>query len=479
MFQRVSVGKGVQEGALGELALNVHPPLAESEHELHRSTALLDQQLHEAACDVAELDRSVKRLLADPRSRAHDSVFQDQVQKQLHDFAALMVIRTNKLLQDSASAPSDSRVVRALDELRSQASVIRFLPLEDIRESFPAIVEQLWKRLGQVSLCSGSIHVREYDGSLHRPSSELVEEISRLCSRLTIDTTRAIPQEGFGRAVPAAEIEDALRRPGARLMVLQSGGELAGFYIILTERRSFPPSMARMVEAYEQRHGALPERTGLLDIVGIAPGARIALHRQGLNAYGLLSGAMAESAQSLDLECMVGEVRVGANANLARKRHLEMGVGPTGIVSRHDGNEYELLKLTPAAVALMVHERLADEAGAWEGIHLRPTLPSLKQIAEQRAYRDPAGVAPGELCVPNGDRSALAEFLDRELPRGAAANVYQCADGLVVQVDRAGMLLTIRQVIANQDMWTCDFADGGYHLSPFADALKRAKHRMF
>ena len=103
---------------------------------------------------------------------------------------------------------------------------------------------------------------------------------------------------------------------------------------------------------------------GWLSIVGILENEREVLRERRINAYEVVSSAVAQSAHSLDIEMLYGNVRVGDSANTSKKNHLGMGLQGTNLFFMDHGHQYEILSLDPCDIPFITTQRIGIHAGS-------------------------------------------------------------------------------------------------------------------
>ncbi len=433
----------------------------------HDAVAALNEQIYQAACDIEELGKTIKGLMDSEADNA-------SLGKPLHLFCALTTLRINRMLKGSVASPEESPVIKALQGLLTRVSAIDHRDPETLREIFPSVMAGLWHSLSEVSLFNGNVHLAEYDREQHTITPELIEEIASVCSELVIDPARGGPQEGFGRNVMAPEIEDLLHRKGSLLFVLEHEERIVGFFIYLTDRAHFPPEAEKTCLLYEKEKGKLPANVGFLSMVGILKDFRHAENEAGIYPYPFMASAAAQSAYNHRIAFLLGEVRVGANANLAHIKHEAVGLYSTGLRVLHGSNEYEILTLNPSSVDFYASPAVLEEAAEWHGMGTNDQFPSYRAVLEQLDRRT-APIEAGEFCAPNGDTEDMKRYLKEQLPQYGKVKIRCFHEGLAVQGVFGASKCTIRQLIPNQDMWTCDLAGDRHEIHSFIQAVDLMK----
>ncbi len=192
---------------------------------------------------------------------------------------------------------------------------------------------------------TSNVNIREVPSYKLLPHSTELETLVEINRTLTIDTEKQEPQSGFGRVLERAELEKALRAEGARLFLLEFEGQVAGYYILHTSLESVSTQVSLALKSLKCL-GANPSRCGWADIVGILPEARkyIESSCKGIKAYDLLDAAVVQSARAHGLEILFGEVREGAQGNLAKSSHLRCGWQETGIIYQGKLYPYQILR---------------------------------------------------------------------------------------------------------------------------------------
>jgi len=322
------------------------------------------------------------------------------------------------------------------------------------------------------------MHLAKYDGEQHVATPDLIYEIASVCSELVIDPAKEGPQEGYGREVLAPEIADLLARKGSHLFVLEHKDRVVGFFIFLTDRNDFPDEAKKTCLLYEEKVGKLPSNVGFLSMVGILPEFRHAENEKGVFPYPFMASAAAQSAYNGHIAFLLGEVRVGANANLAHIKHEAVGLHSTGLTILHGSNEYEILTLSPSSVDFYASQAVLREAEEWHGMGANDYFPSYKTILEQLEHRDPDSVREGEICALNGDFGDVRSYLDEHLARFADVKIFRFHEGVAVKAVHGSSKYTLVQLIPNQDMWTCDFMGDRHEIHTFREAVQKMKEKI-
>jgi|GEM_PF-4476721 len=423
--------------------LNPLSPVASGQETLDRGKlAALNCHLSDIVSDLEELSREVQEC---PDGQ--------QPENTLHAFYQLTIYRTTALLNDLADVASDSRVLEAVQRLRSEVGVIRWVP--EFAKNFGVVEARLWEVIHGVALASEDFHLRHYGGT-DRPAPEsVIKSIAELSNRLVVPHPEArSPQKGFSRTLSLDEISGILDGSDTHLFILSHAGQDAGFFVFSQSDTKIPMG-ARQIFSTQNFEGE-EQCAGWLPIVGIAENARHILREKGIDAYDLMTSLIAQKATTLGIAVLYGAVRVGENANTAIRSHLRVGFQPTGLRYKEGDHEYEVLSLRPDNVEFYGSDSLISLMGSSHAQNPSLELPTLREALESWNFRSPDSVKPDEYCIPNGDWSMIKELLQKELPHSIKYNIEKLSDGYAIILFDGPIITTFRQILPNQDLWLFD-----------------------
>ncbi len=428
----------------------------------------LNRFLGHYATDLLTLETSVGKLLKTGTEKSYA-----RAEQLMHAFYSITTFYTNHILDCLGQEGMHHKLISTLEDVRSNVGAVRFLPGENVKEAWSALMRDSWIRLGELGLMGEKLHVRQYDSSTQAASAELIERLADICDHLVINPGLQKPQMGYGRRVPASEISEMLATPGASLHVLNLSGQDVGFFIKFGDPEFFSPHVKGALQQCFQKEGQIPQKYSWLPLVGILSGASHELARAGIDSYKVLSNALFQTALLDHTERLYGEVRVGEQANLARASHLRIGLKSTNVIVQHGETPYEVLTIDPRDIGVIFNARAErDDLLSLSAGTESKRLPSLRTILDQWDGRDAENVKAAEYCALNGTFSKEAKLIKQKMPAWLRYDVLECSDGLAVQFQNGGSLYTIRQLIPNQDLWTSDFKRDFRRVEPFTKALE-------
>lgn len=218
--------------------------------------------------------------------------------------------------------------------------------LQDIDDSFEAIAATwlpesiIYNRQPGESI----IRICEYNNSLELYGGFVLDKIERIARKLTIDPERKEPQEGFGHSFDYDELVHLFHRRGAGLFPVVIDGEFVGFYMLHTQRDALPRELQETFDLIDKAGLAKRSNAALSKVAGITFGGRRKCRRAGLSAYDILHEAVIETARSLGIDQLFGEVREGVQANTAKRRHLALGWKETGIRIQRGSAAHQIMR---------------------------------------------------------------------------------------------------------------------------------------
>ncbi|MBX7137041.1 MAG: hypothetical protein K1X83_03585 [Oligoflexia bacterium] len=302
--------------------------------------------------------------------------------------------------------------------------------------------------------------IQEFDPQRNPPGVSDLQAAEAICAELTIDPSQHRPQEGFGRQVTQSDFTEWLSRPGARLFAPALRDEVIGFYIMSSESAAIPAYAAGNIRSFLGDEELPGPGDGWVDIVGLSKGGRTALAEMGFSGYSALTAAVCETARGLGIENLWGEVRVGAQANTARDKHLAMGWIDTGLITSHNGHPYELLLIRPFAQIAGGNVRM--HCSSMESDYLEARRQSLRERARLLAlYSDFAPVSLGPLNgveVPADHH--VRSVLKAKLPGLRSIERRIVDDCIVYDLDMGpGRRRGLVQKIPGQNLWKFENVD--------------------
>ncbi|MCB9030013.1 MAG: hypothetical protein H6619_03100 [Deltaproteobacteria bacterium] len=299
----------------------------------------------------------------------------------------------------------------------------------------------------------------EFDVAYSRPSSSLWDAVEEICSDLVIDLDSICPQEGFGREVSAHELADGLANPGDRLFVPRLNSKPIGIYQMNVGPDAIPTRVKEALRLAKADPSILAESSGWGAIVGLSKSGREELRRHGVSGYSLLTATVLESARGQGLYRLLGEVRVGAQANTAREKHLAAGWETTGVIYEHSGHPYEILILSAYH---NVRERVAEIELA-EG-----ALPALTPYWPGRVQRV-AGMTSEHLAANARDVNELQISLESyaeeialiraKFEKHGPIEIYVTNGRISILVKDNDRAVSFKQKIPGHDLWKIEAPD--------------------
>lgn len=235
-------------------------------------------------------------------------------------------------------------------------------PGEFVRESFAsALSDTLLKHNAD----GADFYPLTFDSDCFTTPPDVMARLSQLGRQLAIDPDRACPQEGFAYPVGEEYFKSCLSHKGSSLTVLKLGNEISGFVVLLTDRKDLPENAKFALE----RLGAnCRGSVGWVEIIGKAPELDSA-HCQdenGVSPSHMLLAVAKSLASHKGIDTLLGEVRVGKQANTAMEKHLALGWQRTGIIRQGELHPYEIMLLDLKDVPLFVPETVAHDCGYLE-----------------------------------------------------------------------------------------------------------------
>jgi hypothetical protein len=435
----------------------------------HWNTAYLLRHITEIGADIAEFTRRYETLKP-PRVFDKDSViaFDQQREKLARVMRAVIQVRRRDLASGPTRLPGDSDFLDGLNDIRKslthllfQADTFRTNPSleptpQRLRRAHSELLAQVTEGSIPLDLLR-RISIENYACDRQEPSNHLFSEISQICKDLTINTSVMKPQRGFGRALSPEELYKTFNRPGGQLTLLRLDGAPVGFFVLSTIESQFSESASAARAIWQRKFG--PEgQAAWGEVVGVSDFGREEFRRHKVNAYELLLAVGAMTAHTEGARWLLGSVREGAQANLAKSSHLRVGWMETGISVGNAAPPAQLLALSLTERNIPFFGGLSEVAKSCER-RTSVTFPTVESLFKNLEFR------PGkEVSVYVGrDPEALAkeaERLLREHSLEGTAQALPCVDGTVIQLN-LGMFIAFRQLVPEVDLWEWE------DLSPF------------
>ena len=323
---------------------------------------------------------------------------------------------------------------------------------------------------------------REYDGGRIAADPKLLSQLEQVCSELVIDRELKKPQLGFGRMIPAEELERNLSaRPGGRQIVIYVGDFPVGAYQIAVGREAVPAHVVDAIRKAEfaEQHALSDVDSGAhnfpshfdawVDLVFISKAARDEFSRKGTSLYEELSEAISDTARGLGVYRLWGEVRRGVQANTAYDTHLKQGRIATGVVTQHDGSPYEILLFHPFAAGEVADDEWLFSYGCFSNDKLE------EYEALTSIYRDFEFVSAVHPLVPDFDETRIADLvaLENQIGRAFACGVKELSVAknhmgcIEIQFTmdryyRTYTTLLVQQKVPGKDLWKLE--EPGYYI---------------